>query len=122
MIEWMVEVEDVNIARPVDDMTKNEGVHPLAHRGDGVRKGEQGFRPFRPFRVRSEGRRKAVKTPTMSVSGVLAWASMESYSIIKSLRASSRRTQNVLETRVQYCIIDMDVDYAMASERSKGKP
>ena len=43
MIEWILEVEDVDIACPVDDMKKGKD-HNLACRGDGVREGVQGFR------------------------------------------------------------------------------
>ena len=40
MIDWMVEVEDVDIVRPVS-------VHALAYRAGGGMKGERGFRPLR---------------------------------------------------------------------------
>ena len=42
MMEWMVEVEDVNIAAPVDDMKKMKVftlVHALGYIGDGVKLG-----------------------------------------------------------------------------------
>ena len=63
MIEWMVEVEDVSVARPVDDMMKMKSSRSGVQRGRS--KGVQGFK------LRSVGRLsevlgggKAVKTPT----------------------------------------------------------
>jgi hypothetical protein len=57
MMEWMVEVEDDNIAGPVDDMKKMKVFTILRTEGtDGVRKGEQRFR-VSVYDVMTDGRK-----------------------------------------------------------------
>lgn len=70
MIEWMVEAEDANIARPVDDIKKIKVFTLLRTEGQSER--EQGFRPFRSFRAQGMGRCKAAKTltPTQVSNGL----------------------------------------------------
>ena len=107
MIERMVEVEDVKIAGPVDDM-KEIGVHAVAYRGDRVRKGEQVFG--------AEGtkwRRKAVKTPTPT-TGDLAWASNG------RRRERLRQADPQVETRTdRMCFITVQLACTYVTRQSK---
>ena len=50
MMECMVEVEDVDIARPVDDMKKMKDFTLSRAQWTELREGERGFRQFRQFR------------------------------------------------------------------------